>query len=91
MEMLPSKKSSGDQRRRREHRLRRRALEGGGGSRTRALNKIYKRDEAICWWCKEYVAREDASREHLFRPLSAYPEFARDILYSVLAHKWCNK
>lgn len=66
---------------------RRKKLEGSGT--TKSLDRIYKRDGAICFHCRWYVVRSEASREHLL-PLRLYPLLARDERFIVLSHKRCN-
>lgn len=69
----------------------RQKIERPNGKRLRQLNRIYKRDGGICFRCEGYVAREDASREHIvFTPITNYPHLIFDDIYCVLAHKACN-
>lgn len=62
---------------------------------TKQLNRIYKRDRAVCWIClflgrsvaESFVAREDASRDHL-TPLSKGRDDRDENMR--LAHRSCN-
>lgn len=74
-------------RKRYKQRRRERGDYGAQGSR-RQLNRIYERDGAICYHCRQHVEREDASREHLI-PIREYGP--RDDSNVVLAHIRCNK
>lgn len=58
---------------------------------TKQLNRIYRRDRGICYWCRENVNRVDASREHLL-PLAWFgTRGASGDFNIVLAHKECNR
>lgn len=56
----------------------------------RQLDRIYKRDKAICWLCNRHVERVDASRDHLKKFSECTKEEARSIANMRLAHALCN-
>lgn len=58
--------------------------------RRRQLDRIYERDNAICWWCGGHVEREDASRDHI-NPLRYFqPGDDKGDHTIKLAHIECN-
>lgn len=76
---------------RRRQRDARDKIEGGSEKRRKMLDYIFDRDNGICYNCGLPVRREEATREHLFRPLRDYAHLGKDPLYMALAHKECNR
>jgi hypothetical protein len=76
---------------RNKKRYERDAIEGNSRFRKALLDYIYIRDHGICLWCELPVDRNEASREHLFRPLKDYPHLGKNALYQALVHRSCNR
>lgn len=59
----------------------------GGKSSRLQLERIYLRDMAVCWICKDHVRRSDASRDHM--DLACKSQNHNDDNMR-LAHSLCN-